>query len=686
MAEQPSQQQDPNLLMSSSDDQVSLGEDLPGYHSSIVTSATISSMPTASFAAQKSNNSSSLSFKNKMPLLDVHLQLVSDALGNQGCYTGQLDVSSHLPHGTGEMQYQYSAEDDDKKQSNVADSFAAVNIRVASYQGKWEKGHWQGHGTQLLDNGDRFVGDFQQSQRGFGEYRWKEEEMVQEKPRPQDNGVNITIRKHRTYQGEFHPDNGRPHGHGKYTWTTKTFRSLSKDGSHNDDDVDDGNDDAATATTVISTYIGMFDNGQRHGHGVFTSSKLQYTGNWLDGKYHGYGVLQLLSSVGKSSTYKGHFHYGVKDGQGEELLEDGTVVHQGLWRKDKPVSGGDDRHTEDVYTSQDAKEDQALQQPKGPISTVFQAPQEIIDGEGILGNYKGIVEDNLPSGVGTIVYEKNQHPTGITQYEGFFDQGIRQGYGRAEFGNGDTYHGNWNSGLFEGNGEFAFADGRMYKGAWSNGLPNDKKAKFSWPNNDLFEGSFDNGHRKSGRLVFANGSYYEGEFFSPEGSYGGHGKLVTFMVTYDGDFRDGTFHGQGCLKKNNGLVIFDGTWKDGKALREDVMIAIPNDLLDIPLPPLDDDFGSFEDAAETPPGTPKLQKRNVELNPQGRLGPQPTLSETFFGAPSKLFGSLSSNFSSVMGEHPKQGKPIDDCKAVVDLPVSDAQDNPGRYVFAWSLP
>ncbi|KAG7356436.1 MORN repeat-containing protein [Nitzschia inconspicua] len=589
-------------------------------------------------------------------LLDVKHQVVEDALGNSGVYTGQLDVESNRPHGTGEMQYSLLDNDDKNSSSNTGIS----PTLVASYKGSWEKGYWQGHGTQTLNNGDSFVGDFDQSKRTFGEYRWNEQSS------PSTNNGPI-VRKQRTYHGEF-LENGCPHGHGKYTWTTITTTTTTANGGETSE----------TSTKAVSTYIGMFDNGQRNGHGVFTSSRLQYTGDWLGGKYHGYGVLKIFS---KNTTFKGQFHHGIRDGQGEEILEDGTVVHRGLWRQDRPVKAeGLPVHLEDDESSDLDEETTPIhQQPTGPISTLYQTPQQIKDGEGFVGMYKGIVEDELPSGVGTIAYEKHHHPTGITRYEGFFDKGIRQGYGRADFATGDTYHGNWSGGVFEGHGEYMFADGRMYKGSWTQGLPNDKKAKFTWPNNDAFEGVYDNGHRKSGRIVFASGAYYDGEFYSPDGLYGGCGKLVTLMVSYEGEFRDGMFHGKGCLKKNSGFVIYDGTWKDGKALREDVMIAIPEDLLDVPLPPPDDDFGAFDDTPDTSDCLPTPKSTTLPTH-HGHDEPWPTLSATIMETSSKLFGSLAASFSPVFEDPSKESKPHnDDCKAVVDMPISDAQDNPGRY-------
>ena len=559
-------------------------------------------------------------------------------MGNIGAYTGFINVATNLPHGTnGEMIY---------NTNNTTSNSNIPTTLVESHKGSWHDGYWQSHGTQRLLNGDKFIGEFEKSLRIFGEYRWKEEEQQQ---------PNIVIRKQRVYQGGFN-ENGLPHGHGKYTWTTITIENNEQ-------------------KPKSSSYVGMFENGQRQGHGVFSSSALTYSGDWMQGKYHGYGVLKVPA---KKSTYRGQFHCGQKDGKGEEVLDDGTIIHEGLWREDRPFL----QKEQAIYDNEDGEK--SKNSTPQTLSTVFQTPTEIVDGEHIQGLYKGIVEESLPSGVGTITYDHNHHPTGIVRYEGFFDRGIRQGYGRADFGNGDHYSGNFNNGVFEGNGEYTFADGRIYKGLWIEGLPHDAEAKFVWPNSDLFEGVYENGHRKAGRIVFADGAYYQGEFYSPDGNYGGEGRLVTLLVSYEGGFRDGAFHGKGCLKKNNGFVIFDGEWVDGKALRDDVLISIPQDLLITPNPPVDDDFGEFEDSPASNQASDFIStiQRKISHPPgaSSEGNSHPSLSSTIMGTSTKFIESITSNFSSIhvseTNDNPKRTE--EQCKAVVDMAVSDAQDNPGR--------
>ena len=359
-------------------------------------------------ASMESPHDLPISSTKKKKTVDVKQQPVKDALGNIGDFTGSIDVATNFPHGQGEMIYSLPT----SKNDDSLDHAATAPTLVASYKGSWENGHWQGHGTQTLNNGDSFSGEFEKSLRTFGEYRWKEQELQQRQRHQQSS--DVILRKQRCYQGGFH-ESGRPHGHGKYTWTT--LKSNESESSK---------DSAPPAAKSVSTYVGMFENGQRQGHGVFASPTLHYTGDWEEGKYHGYGVLKI---PGKKTTYRGHFHRGKRDGKGEEMLDDGTIVHEGLWRDDRPVKQ-QDRPLQEVITDGEDNLDDEERMPSHPVSTVFQRPEEIIDGEMVRGMYKGIVEESLPSGVGTITYEKNQHPAGIVQYEGFFDQGIRQGYGR----------------------------------------------------------------------------------------------------------------------------------------------------------------------------------------------------------------------------------------------------------------
>ena len=62
-----------------------------------------------------------------------------------------------------------------------------------------------------------------------------------------------------------------------------------------------------------------------------------------------------------------------------------------------------------------------------------------------------------------------------------------------------------------------------------------------------------------GKLVMADGSYYEGEF--EHGEIKGHGFRYNALNgnTYSGEFLDGEFHGQGVMNYRDGSV-YEGDW------------------------------------------------------------------------------------------------------------------------------
>jgi hypothetical protein len=74
--------------------------------------------------------------------------------GDLGVYSGQVLLSTGLPHGSGKMIY----EDDGR-----------------TYDGDWRHGRWHGWGRATFSNGDAFEGFYKYDQRhGHGKYSWKD--------------------------------------------------------------------------------------------------------------------------------------------------------------------------------------------------------------------------------------------------------------------------------------------------------------------------------------------------------------------------------------------------------------------------------------------------------------------------------------------------------------------------------
>lgn len=150
------------------------------------------------------------------------------------------------------------------------------------YMGEWRQGRWHGRGHAIFANKDAYVGQYKNDQRhGHGRYEWCDG---------------------RVYDGLFEMDHRQ--GHGTYTWP-------------------DG-----------AVYTGDFHKGLRHGKGryIFSDGSV-YSGDWKEGKYHGEG--ECIWADGR--RYRGQWHMGKAHGKGIEHRPDGTIRHDGEWKKDRPI-------------------------------------------------------------------------------------------------------------------------------------------------------------------------------------------------------------------------------------------------------------------------------------------------------------------------------------------------------------
>jgi len=154
-----------------------------------------------------------------------------------------------------------------------------------SYTGEWKNGRWHGKGRTLFVNGDFYVGEYAKDQRhGLGRYEWSDG---------------------RVYDGQFRRD--RREGKGTYSWP-------------------DG-----------AIYTGDFKNGHRHGQGCYKFKEGSvYTGEFRNGKYHGVG--ECVWADGR--CYRGEWREGHAHGYGVEMRPDGTIRHDGEWRRDRPIRNG----------------------------------------------------------------------------------------------------------------------------------------------------------------------------------------------------------------------------------------------------------------------------------------------------------------------------------------------------------
>jgi hypothetical protein len=611
---------------------------------------------------------SSSSSSSPAKVLTVVSQTTLDAVGNTGRYSGSLLVETGLPQGFGEMQY---------NKTSAAD---VISSPISCYKGNWNEGKWHGQGVCHMTNSDVYDGQHVAGERhGHGKYLW-----------------NDTFR---SYEGEFH--HNQRHGHGIYRWNLNAAHEAEQ-----------------------STYTGSFLQGQRQGHGTYQTPNLTYTGEWWAGKYHGYGVISYHNNNNNGSShqpsnsqkqYRGHFQNGKKHGYGVETNADGTIRHDGTWQKDAPFLPPKE-NTDTSSSSDDVQVNRNIVKQAAPSQIPFTKvvqSEAIVDALGRAGMYRGILQDGLPQGVGTMVYHQHddQHPHahGIQQYEGFWEHGIPHGFGRLFMENGDTYEGNLVQGKRQGRGKYKWKDERHYKGMWSNDTRHGTGV-FLYPNNDMYEGEFVSGKRQGqGRFVFCDGSVYVGEW--KDGLYNGQGELVTVDgKVYQGSFQGGLYHGLGTKVDGIGTIIYEGEWVRGRPAGEEE----PEPILDS-LPPYDQRSAQERErlpqsslpasayTTSSPRPTPSTTATKRVVTPSSLIskflgptsGSKPessasTYSTTgssllsalqapfLFSAPSPTTASTAPANKSTSSKHQTPAQE-DHCKAVVDIRCWDAQNNPGRY-------
>ena len=89
------------------------------------------------------------------------------------------------------------------------------------------------------------------------------------------------------------------------------------------------------AQAAVGDQLGCISGDCENGTGTLVEDGEQglvrYRGPFVNGKYHGFGKLELLD---KKLTYKGNFQNGVRHGRGTQWDGENNV-YIGLWRNDK---------------------------------------------------------------------------------------------------------------------------------------------------------------------------------------------------------------------------------------------------------------------------------------------------------------------------------------------------------------
>jgi len=158
----------------------------------------------------------------------------------------------------------------------------------------------------------------------------------------------------------------------------------------------------------------------------------------------------------------------------------------------------------------------------------------VIEGEGLyIGNYDK--RDGTRQGPGMLMY------TSGDVYTGEWDDNQRHGQGKIVYKNKAVYEGSWVHDVRQGFGVLIYANGDRYSGAWVDDMKQGV-GQFSWEvQRGVYEGQFHDGSlHGQGIYMFADGGMYKGGY--EHGERCGYGALMM----PDGRRQEGEWRGNQC--------------------------------------------------------------------------------------------------------------------------------------------
>ncbi|XP_070615214.1 MORN repeat-containing protein 1 isoform X1 [Erythrolamprus reginae] len=172
---------------------------------------------------------------------------------------------------------------------------------------------------------------------------------------------------------------------------------------------------------------------------------------------------------------------------------------------------------------------------------------------------------------------------GAGSYSGEMKDQRRNGYGRYVYPNSFfKYEGQWKQGKKHGHGKLLFKDGSYYEGEFVDGeiighglryWASTGHGSLTEEDGEIYQGSFHNNKKHgAGKMTFPNGDKFVGDWILDQRQ--GHGVLQCPDGTvFEGQWRNDMFNGQGCLMHCSG-VIYDGLWHNGSPLGQAKTMAI----------------------------------------------------------------------------------------------------------------
>jgi len=240
----------------------------------------------------------------------------------------------------------------------------------------------------------------------------------------------------------------------------------------------------------------------------------------------------------------------------------GTTTNNNNSNNNTTTSTTNNINNKSASSTMDAGDDKKSVTFDGSEVEVYEVKQQVIvDPYGEKGTYAGTLSKGtgMPHGRGKLEYAAGRW------YEGEWKHGRWTGQGRLSNGDGDLYEGELRNDHKHGQGTMRFADGRVFVGEYVNGQMTE--GKMIYQDGSTYEGGWADGMRHGrGKCVFTDESIYEGEF--REGEFHGHGKMTwSDGGWYEGEWWNGEMHGQGKEMRPNGSLRHEGAWSKGQPVR-----------------------------------------------------------------------------------------------------------------------
>lgn len=109
--------------------------------------------------------------------------------------------------------------------------------------------------------------------------------------------------------------------------------------------------------------------------------------------------------------------------------------------------------------------------------------------------------------------EEDETPVEKARYEGGYKDGLKHGYGRMKYPNGDLYEGEWVENKMHGEGTYTYKKANdIYSGAWQDGLKHGEGTYEFGADSSLMVGQWEKGELKHGKWVLRGAGVYEGDF------------------------------------------------------------------------------------------------------------------------------------------------------------------------------